>query len=148
MGEQNRPAPKDDPCSIFFLGVDLKFFLRGEGLVGIFFRKTPLRTHLICRLAPFGEHRGELAPSRQILESTLMHQLIYPQSLMRMIISENNSNGPEVTGYKKNMVNSAEHEILSFISMINTRSERLEARNFICQYFSFYEQFKFRAQLS
>ena len=30
-GAQNRPAPKDDPCSIF-LGVDL-VFLRGEGLV-------------------------------------------------------------------------------------------------------------------
>ena len=25
-GEQNRPAPNDDPCSIFFLGVDLVFF--------------------------------------------------------------------------------------------------------------------------
>ena len=30
-GAQNRPGPKDDPCSIF-LGVDL-VFLRGEGLV-------------------------------------------------------------------------------------------------------------------
>ena len=40
--------------------------------------------------------------------------------------------------------------ILTFISMINTTSERLKARNFfICQYFSFYEQFKkIRAQLS
>ena len=39
--------------------------------------------------------------------------------------------------------------ILTFISMINTVSERLKARNFfICQYFSFYEQLKFRAQLS
>ena len=39
--------------------------------------------------------------------------------------------------------------ILSFISMIYTISERLKARNFfICQYFSFYEQLKFRAQLS
>ena len=38
--------------------------------------------------------------------------------------------------------------ILTFISMINT-SERLKARNFfICRYFSFYEQLKFRAQLS
>ena len=37
--------------------------------------------------------------------------------------------------------------ILTFISMINTTSERLKARNFfICQYFSFYEQC--RAQLS
>ena len=37
-GEQNRPAPKDDPCPIF-LGVDLVYlvFLRGEGLVSIFF---------------------------------------------------------------------------------------------------------------
>ena len=39
--------------------------------------------------------------------------------------------------------------ILTFISMINTRSEKLKARNFfICQYFSFYEQLKYRAQLS
>ena len=39
--------------------------------------------------------------------------------------------------------------ILTFISMINTTSERLKARNFfICRYFSFYEQFKFRVQLS
>ena len=37
----------------------------------------------------------------------------------------------------------------SFISIINTTSERLIARNFfICRYFSFYEQLKFRAQLS
>ena len=34
--------------------------------------------------------------------------------------------------------------ILTFISMINTTSERLKARNFfICQYFSFYEQWNF-----
>ena len=39
--------------------------------------------------------------------------------------------------------------ILTCISMINTTSERLNARNFfICRYFSFYEQLKFRAQLS
>ena len=39
--------------------------------------------------------------------------------------------------------------ILTFISMINTTSERLEARHFfICRYFSFYELLKFRAQLS
>ena len=39
--------------------------------------------------------------------------------------------------------------ILTFIIMINTTSERLKAINFfICQYFSFYEQLKFRAQLS
>ena len=39
--------------------------------------------------------------------------------------------------------------ILTFISMINTSSERLKARNFfICQYFSVYEQLKFCAQLS
>ena len=39
--------------------------------------------------------------------------------------------------------------ILTIISMINTTSERLEARNFfICRYFSFYEQLKFHAQLS
>ena len=36
-----------------------------------------------------------------------------------------------------------------FISMINTTSERLKAKNFfICWYFSFYEQLKFHAQLS
>ena len=39
--------------------------------------------------------------------------------------------------------------IFTFISMKNTTSERLKARNlFICVYFSFYEQLKFRAQLS
>ena len=39
--------------------------------------------------------------------------------------------------------------ILTFISMINTTSEGLKARNFfICRHFSFYEQLKFRAQLS
>ena len=39
--------------------------------------------------------------------------------------------------------------IFSFISMINTTFERLKARKiFICQHFSFYEQLKFRAQLS
>ena len=39
--------------------------------------------------------------------------------------------------------------ILTFISMINTTSERLQARKvFICPYFSFYQQLKFHAQLS
>ena len=39
--------------------------------------------------------------------------------------------------------------ILTFMSMINKASERLKARNFfICRNFSFYEQLKFRAQLS
>ena len=39
--------------------------------------------------------------------------------------------------------------ILTFISMINTTSERPKARNFfICLYFSFYEQLKLSAQLS
>ena len=39
--------------------------------------------------------------------------------------------------------------IFTFISMVNTTSERLKVRNlFILQYFSFYEQLKFRAQLS
>ena len=39
--------------------------------------------------------------------------------------------------------------ILIFICKINTTSERLKARKFsICWYFSFYEQLKFRAQLS
>ena len=38
--------------------------------------------------------------------------------------------------------------ILTFISVINATSERFKAKNyFICQYFSFYEQLKFRAQL-
>ena len=60
-------------------------------------------------------------------------------------------------------LNSAEHEnypahnvkmptivdILTFICMINTPPERLKAGNFfICQYFSFFEQLKFRVQLS
>ena len=39
--------------------------------------------------------------------------------------------------------------ILTFISMINATSERLKARNFfICRYFRFYEQLKFRTQWS
>ena len=39
--------------------------------------------------------------------------------------------------------------ILTFISMISTTYERLKARNFyIHRYFIFYEQLKFRAQLS
>ena len=39
--------------------------------------------------------------------------------------------------------------ILTFISMINTTSERLNTRNFIiCRYFSFYEQLKLCAKLS
>ena len=39
--------------------------------------------------------------------------------------------------------------ILTFISMINTASERHKARSFfICGYLSFYEQLKFCAQLS
>ena len=39
--------------------------------------------------------------------------------------------------------------ILTFISMINTTSERLKSRNILsCQYFSFYEQLNLRAQLS
>ena len=39
--------------------------------------------------------------------------------------------------------------ILTFTYMINTTSERFKATNFfVCQYFSFYEQLKFRAQLS
>ena len=39
--------------------------------------------------------------------------------------------------------------ILTFISMINTASERLKASNFfVCMYFSFNELSKFHAQLS
>ena len=39
--------------------------------------------------------------------------------------------------------------ILTFMSMINTIYEGLKARDiFICRYFSFFEQLKFRAQLS
>ena len=39
--------------------------------------------------------------------------------------------------------------IFIFMSMINTLSERLKVRNFfICLYFSFYEQLKFRVKLS
>ena len=38
---------------------------------------------------------------------------------------------------------------LKFICMINATSERIKERNFfICRYFRFYEQLKFRAQLS
>ena len=39
--------------------------------------------------------------------------------------------------------------ILTFISLINTPSDRLKARKFfICRYFSFYEHLKFRAHVS
>ena len=39
--------------------------------------------------------------------------------------------------------------ILTFMSIINTTLEKLKARNvFICRYLSFYEEFKFRVQLS
>ena len=39
--------------------------------------------------------------------------------------------------------------ILTFISMINTTTERLKAKHFFsCQYFSLYEQLKFCAHLS
>ena len=39
--------------------------------------------------------------------------------------------------------------ILTFISMINTTPERLKVKHFfVCLYFSFYDQVKFRAQLS
>ena len=63
-------------------------------------------------------------------------------------------------GYKTfSMQISAEHEInakmpaivgiLTSISIIHTRYERLKARHvFICRYFSFYELLKYRAQLS
>ena len=53
----------------FFLGVDL-VFLRGEGLVGLFF----LEKHhypFDLQVGPLLGTRGELALSRQILESTL-----------------------------------------------------------------------------
>ena len=61
------------------------------------------------------------------------------------------------------MLNSAEHEfillvnvkmptivgILTLMSMINTTSERFKSRNFfICRDLSFYEELKFRGQLS
>ena len=53
------------------------------------------------------------------------------------------------------ILNSAEHVICpahkcqNAIDMINTTYERPKARNFyICRYFCFYEQLKFRAQLS
>ena len=40
-------------------------------------------------------------------------------------------------------------DILTLISMINTTSERLKARNFlICRYYGFYKQLKFCVQLS
>ena len=62
-------------------------------------------------------------------------------------------------GYKTFFkLNSTDHGIyhahfnywhFTFISMINRTSEKLKARNFfVCGYFSFYEQLKFRAQLS
>ena len=63
----------------FFFRCGLSFFRGGgKGWWGFFFYKITI-THLICRLAPFWEHRGrggELAPSRQILESTLQIELL------------------------------------------------------------------------
>ena len=38
--------------------------------------------------------------------------------------------------------------IFTFVSMINTTPERLKETSFVCRYFSFYQQLKFRAQLS
>ena len=87
------------------------------------------------------------------------------QDFFRLLITFANRLDPDQTrGYKAfSMLNSAEHKInpahnvkmptivgiLSFISKINTTSQRLSAVNlFICRYFSFYEQLKFRAQLS
>ena len=62
----------------FFFRCGLSFF-RGGRAGGAFFLKITI-THLICRLAPFWEHRGrggrELAPSRQILESNLQIELL------------------------------------------------------------------------
>ena len=71
----------------------------------------------------------------------------------------------QAPGYKTffSILNSAEHGIyparnvkmppiagiLTFISMVNTTSERLKARHFfICRYLSANEELKFRAQLS
>ena len=82
---------------------------------------------------------------------------VHYQSAKRFNQDQNQGSvGPGPRGYKTfSMLNSAEHEIypahnvkmptivgiLTFISMINTISERLKARNFfICLYFSFYEQ--------
>ena len=68
-GEQNRPAPKDNPCSIF-LGIDL-VYLRGEGLVDIFLEKHHFPFDLQVGLLFGNTGGGELAPSQQILKSTL-----------------------------------------------------------------------------
>ena len=52
-------------------------------------------------------------------------------------------------GYKTFFMLTTIIGILTFISMINTTTERLKQRCFfICRYFSFCEQLKFRAQLS
>ena len=74
-GEQNRPAPKDDLLD-FFLGVDLVFFTGWRAFFTgwragrhIFFRKHHYPFDL--QVGPLFGTRGELAPSRQILESTL-----------------------------------------------------------------------------
>ena len=58
-----------------------------------------------------------------------------------------NSAGHEIyPAYKCQNANDCWH--LTFISMEDTISERLKASNFfICRYFSFYEQLKFRVQL-
>ena len=73
-------------------------------------------------------HAEELAPEVVKLFS-------YSTQLIKEFILLINVKMPTVVG------------ILSFISMINTTSERLKARHFfICWYFSFHEQLKFLAQ--
>ena len=78
-----------------------------------------------------------LLPGEQWPGSEVIKLFSYSTQLRTKLIMLINVKMPTIVG------------ILTFISMINTTSERLKARNFfICRYFSFYEQLKFRAQLS
>ena len=81
----------------------------------------------------------KVAPSKERVEPgpEVIKLFSYSTQLSRKFILLINGKMPTIVG------------ILTFISMINTTTERLKARHFfICQYFSVYELSKFRAQLS
>ena len=70
-GEQNRPAPKDDPLHDFFLGVDLVFCKGWRAGRHFFFRKHHYPFYL--QVGPLlGTQGGSWPLLIQILESTLM----------------------------------------------------------------------------
>ena len=96
---------------------------------------------LFCCLRFFSKSRQRV--KNGVLGTVIMNQargyktfFILPTQWSRIFILFINVKMPTIVG------------ILTFISMINTLSERLKARNFfVCWYFSFCEQLKFCAQL-